>query len=207
MTDAQGTSNRPYCPPADRDLVAACLAKSPGSWDRFVGRFGHLIGAVVARTASRRQISLSPADSDDLVAEVFAELIVRDAAALRMFSGRSTLTTYLTVIARRVAVRKLQQRRRATAALSLSDAGPLPADPATPATETTALREEVEHWLAPLSEDDRRLVRMHELEGHSYGDIARETGIPINSIGPRLSRARAMIRQARDQQGDDKPAA
>jgi DNA-directed RNA polymerase specialized sigma24 family protein len=36
---------------------------------------------------------------------------------------------------------------------------------------------------------------MHDLEGHSYSEISRATGIPVNSIGPRLSKARKSIRE------------
>ena len=205
MTDEHGTSLEPHCPPADWQLVEACRAGAPGSWDLFIRRFGRLIAEVVAQTAARRQFSLAAADRDDLVAEVFAELVNRDAAALQMFSGRSTLTTYLTVIARRVTVRQLLRRQRDATPTGLGNGQADPPDKRMPATEVTAQREEVDHWLACLPEDDRRLVLMHDLEGHSYSEIARATGIPINSIGPRLSRARAAIRQAR-QKNDDNAA-
>ncbi len=46
-----------------------------------------------------------------------------------------------------------------------------------------------------LSTEDRVLLRMHDLEGHSYSEISKATGIPVNSIGPRLSKARKSIRQ------------
>lgn len=199
MTDDRGTPNGSHCPPADRQLVDACLAGTPGGWDLFIRRFGRLIAEVVTRTADRRLRGLSATDRDDLVAEVFAELLARDAAALRMFSGRSTLTTYLTVIARRVTVRQLQRRSRSVAPVVTGDGAAEAPDDSLPATEVTAQQEEIEHWLACLEETDRNLVRMHDLEGHSYSEIARATGIPINSIGPRLSRARALVRQARDQ--------
>ncbi|NDH93477.1 MAG: sigma-70 family RNA polymerase sigma factor, partial [Planctomycetia bacterium] len=112
MTSDRDTPNGSYCRPADWQLVEACIAGTPGGWDLFIRRFGRLISEVVSRTATRRQRGLSNTDHDDLVAEVFAELLARDAAALKMFSGRSTLTTYLTVIARRVTVRQLQRQLR-----------------------------------------------------------------------------------------------
>ena len=199
MTSDRDTPNGSYCPPADWQLVEACIAGTPGAWDLFIRRFGRLIAEVVSRTATRRQRGLSNTDHDDLVAEVFAELLARDAAALKMFSGRSTLTTYLTVIARRVTVRQLQRQLRLIVPAAEDDAAGNAPDKGPSATEATAQQEELDHWLARLEKTDKVLIRMHDLEGHSYSDIARATGIPIGSIGPRLSRARATIRQFRDE--------
>ena len=203
MTTDRGTPTGSYCQPADWQLVQACIDGTPGGWDLFIRRFGRLIGEVVSRTATRRQRGLSNTDHEDLVAEVFAELLARDAAALKMFSGRSTLTTYLTVIARRVTVRQLQRQLRVVVPAAEDDAvGDAPAKGPS-AAEATAQQEEVDHWLSCLDTTERDLVRMHDLEGHSYGDIARATGIPIGSIGPRLSQARATLRRYRRDGGAD----
>jgi len=37
-------------------------------------------------------------------------------------------------------------------------------------------------------------VRLHHLEARSYDEISRLTGMPLNSIGPALSRARQKMR-------------
>ena len=58
-----------------------------------------------------------------------------------------------------------------------------------------AQQDEVEHYLKHLSTEEQVLLRMHDLEGHSYSEISHATGIPVNSIGPRLSKARKSIRQ------------
>jgi RNA polymerase sigma-70 factor (ECF subfamily) len=36
---------------------------------------------------------------------------------------------------------------------------------------------------------------MYHLEGKTYDEISRKTGVPENSIGPTLSRARAKMRR------------
>lgn len=202
MTEDRGVPNGPFCSPADRQLVEACIAGHEGSWDLLIRRFGRLIAEVVSRTAARRQGSLTATDRDDLVAEVFAELLARDAAALRMFSGRSTLTTFLTVIARRVTVRQLQRQSRAVAPATAGDGTAAAPDGAVPAADVTAQQAEIEQWLSWLEEPDRTLVRMHDLEGHNYSELARATGIPIDFIGPRLSQARATIRRGFNGGGD-----
>jgi RNA polymerase sigma-70 factor (ECF subfamily) len=167
--------------------VAACLAAQPGAWDAFVAQFGGLFGYVVERTATQRGTRLSAADRDDLVADVLLECLRNDAAVLRGFAGRSSLATYLAVIARRVAVRGM---------LRLLEAGPLPADPEAAPTRPGVDRDDVESLLHVLDETEARLVRLHHLEERSYGDISRLTGLPLGSIGPALSRARKKMRSA-----------
>lgn len=173
------------------ELVRACLASAPGAWDDFVGTFAGLLGYVVDRTSLQHRLPLASGERDDVVAEILLELLRNDAAALRAFAGRASLPTYLTVIARRVAVRSLQRAR---------DRHPAPMGDATQAAdahdEVNALadREAVEVLLETLDATEARLVRLHHLEARSYGEISRLTGIPLGSIGPALSKARQKMR-------------
>lgn len=175
----------------DRALAQACLAGTPGAWDAFVGRFAGLFRHVVDRTCSQRRLSLSAADRDDVVAEILVELLKGDAAALRAWAGRASLPSYLTVIARRTAV-----RMTAHAAAN----APRTAAPATSAGKERAEerqhadREEVERLIARLDPAEARLIRLHHIEGRSYGEISRLTGLPLGSIGPALSKARQRMR-------------
>ena len=184
----------------DRQLVQACLASAAGAWDAFVGRFAGLLGHVVDRTSAQRHRSLSAADRDDLIAEVLVEVLKNDAAVLRAFAGRSSLSTYLTVIARRVAVRALcreleSPRSGQQAAATQPAHEPQVADRRNPERDLVD-REEIEVLLGRLDEADAKLVRLHHLESRSYGEISRITGLPIGSIGPALSRARQKMRES-----------
>lgn len=174
----------------DSELLRACVDAVPGAWDAFVARFGGLFAHVAACTSRQRGSEFTPADRDDVVAEVLLEVVRDDAAVLRRFSGQSSLATYLTVIARRVAVRHLVARRGARIATA---GGPEAAHDPRPATHD---REEIEALLGGLDEDEARLVRLHHLEARSYGEISRLTGLPLGSIGPALSKARDKMRSA-----------
>jgi len=55
--------------------------------------------------------------------------------------------------------------------------------------------DEVSHLLKKLPEKERAVVKLYFLEGHSYEEIAQELDIPMNSIGPILSRARKRMRE------------
>jgi RNA polymerase sigma-70 factor (ECF subfamily) len=68
-------------------------------------------------------------------------------------------------------------------------------DNAEAAEERLANHEEVQRLLGELDGEEADIVRLYHLEGKSYHEISRQTGVPINSIGPALSRARAKMRR------------
>ena len=94
----------------DRNLLERCLQRKPRAWEDFVDRFLGLVVHVVNHTARARSIRLAAADRDDLCAEVFLAIVKNDFALLRNFRGKSSLATYLTVVARRIVVRELLAR-------------------------------------------------------------------------------------------------
>lgn len=177
----------------DRELLRQCLDGTAGAWDVFVDRFAGLLVHVVSRAAGQRGIPLGTADRDDLVAEVLVEILRNDAAVLRSFQGHASLSTYLTVIARRVAVRSLSKSTDARRAVAVSPVAVEAADRRDDAA-AVADREEIAVLLERLDPEEAQLVRLFHLESRSYGEISRLTGTPLGSIGPALSRARQKMR-------------
>jgi RNA polymerase sigma-70 factor (ECF subfamily) len=179
----------------DRQLLQRCLARQPHAWEDFVDRFLGLVVHVIAHTSSSRSIGVSQHDIDDLAAEVFMAILADDYAVLRRFRGQSSLATYLTVISRRVVVRELLKRRivpNQAGADEMQDVE----DTASGPEEPVLNRDEVHRLMDELDGDEAAIVRLYHLEGKSYREISRETGVPENSIGPALSRARAKMRRA-----------
>ncbi len=182
----------------DRNLLKRCLANQPGAWKDFVDRFIGLFVHVINHTAHARSVRLSDHDIDDLSAEVFLTLLADDAAVLRRFRGKSSLATYLTVVARRIVVREIANRRKAGVLGDVdSQYGGILKQAPTAAQEQERIenREEVERLLEELSAADAEVVKQFHLQGKSYGEISSALGIPINSVGPTLSRARDRMRQ------------
>jgi len=178
----------------DRQLLQRCLARQPRAWEDFVDRFLGLVVHVVNHTAESRSIAIAAQDREDLVAEVFTALLADDFAVLRRFRGQSSLATYLTVIARRVVVRELLKRRIVANQADTSDINQV-AGRDESVEERLANREEVERMLDELHGEEADVVRLYHLEGKSYDEISRQTGVPTNSVGPTLSRARAKLRR------------
>ena len=180
----------------DRALLERCLAHKPRAWEDFVDRFMGLVIHVVNHTAQSRSIRISAEDREDLVAHVFLGLVRDDMIVLRHFRGKSSLATYLTVVARRIVVHEIL-KRRPPARLSDSDALQK-SDTSNDGRpeERVANREEVERLLGQLDQTEAQVVRMYHLEGKSYQEIRSRVGMPENSVGPTLSRARQKMRIA-----------
>lgn len=175
----------------DRQILERCLAGSPRGWKDFVDRFLGLVIHVVNHTAAARGISLQEDIREDMVSEVFAALVAGDCAALRRFQRNCSLATYLTVIVRRIVVRKLMAMNAGRRGLETA-AEPAESDPAIRRLEDA---EEVNRLLLRLDPEEARVVRMYHLEGKSYEQISREIGINQNSVGPVLTRARSKMRE------------
>lgn len=179
----------------DRELLRDCLAKAPGAWENLTDRFLGLVIHIVTHTAIARNTALSAELRDDLVADVFLAWIDKDFAILRRFRGQSSLATYLAVVSRRVVLRRFSQLRIPQSHLSIHS---LPSEPKQPETNSYT-REDIEHLEASidkLSQHESQAVRMFHLEGKSYSEIGSHIGIPENSVGPFLSRAREKIRRS-----------
>lgn len=178
----------------DRNLIDRCLSHKPHAWEDFVDRFMGLVVHVVNHTAQNRSMRLSHSDREDLVAEVFFTLVDHDLAVLRHFRGESSLATYLTVVARRVVVRKLVAAPHAAAPL---DDGQMSPHIST-AEQRIEDQEEVAQMLESLAGTEAEVVRLYHMEGKSYGEISQAIDVPENSIGPMLSRARTKLRSHAD---------
>ncbi len=158
--------------------------------DRFMGLVVH----VVSHTAQARSVRLAAEDRDDLCAEVFLAVVNSDYAILRNFRGQSSLATYLTVVARRIVVKELLRHK---APARLEDGAAQPVSRETLGVEQRlSNQEEIERLLEGLQGTEADVVRMYHLEGKSYREISSAVGMPENSIGPILSRARSKMRSA-----------
>lgn len=186
--------------PRDRELLKRCLQHEPGAWNDFVDRFLGLIYHVIQHTADARSYPLTPEDTEDLAAQVLLEIVEKDYAVLRQFRGQSSLASYLTVIARRTCVNEMARRMQAQAVQTKGERQPLEEQPARSNPESgLETMEEVTKLLSKLPGKERAVVKLYFLEGRSYEEISTELDIPVNSIGPILTRARKKLR------GEDSP--
>ena len=182
-------------------LVDQLVRGDGEAWRGFVGTYGRLIRSRVADVATSFGQGNDPTAIDDAVAEVFAVLIGNDAAALRGFAGRSSLVTYLAVIATRSATRGFARAASKTSALTNADASVAEgfADPEAiePIGEVirSERRDQLQSLLARLPTKQRDVIQLFHLQSQSYEQISRRLNIPIGSIGPTLRRAEAKLKE------------
>jgi len=181
----------------DRDLLKRCLHHEPGAWNDFVDQFLGLVYHVIHHTAHLRSMPLRPEDVEDLAGEVLLQVVANDYAVLRQFRGQSSLATYLTVIARRICVQELARRAINRSPQVRADGRrPAPAEEHPRTGVGLETLEEVAQLLKKLPTRERAVVRLYYLEGRTYEEIATELNVPINSIGPILTRARKRMKSA-----------
>jgi RNA polymerase sigma-70 factor, ECF subfamily len=183
--------------PKDRALLQRCLNHEAGAWNEFVDRYLGLIYHVVQNTAHLRSVPMRAEDVEDVAAEVLLQIVARDFAVLRKFRGHSSLSTYLTVIARRNCIHELNRRAgQENQGKPGEHARSAPAKEEEPrggvGLETL---EEVHKLLRSLPPGERQVVRLFYLEGRTYEEISDQLHLPVNSIGPILSRAKAKLRK------------
>ncbi len=180
----------------DRNLLEQCLARKPRSWEDFVDRFLGLVIHVINHTAQSRSIRLGAEDREDIAAEVFLTFVNDDLAVLRHFRGESSLASYLTVISRRVVVRQLlRSKSPVSLGKAVEEAAATARDQSDAIAQRISDRDQVQRLMQGLSGPEAEIVRLYHLEGKSYQEISTQIGIPENSVGPTLSRARAKMRR------------
>ncbi len=177
---------------ADKVLLQRCLKHDPGSWNDFIDRFLGLIYHVIHYTAHLRSVSLLPEDVEDIAAEIVSRLVENDYQILRQFRGQASLATYLTVVCRRLCLHELTKRQRRAVSTSTN----LDREDRPKMQAGLENLEEVERLLRKLPTREREVVRLFYLEGRTYEEISNELHIPVNSIGPVLSRAKKRLRHA-----------
>lgn len=190
---------------ADRQLLDRLLQKKPGAWNSFAERYLGLIYQVIHYTSHLRSVPLSPEDVEDVASEVMLRIVDDDYKVLREFRRESSLTTYLTVITRRICIGQLTKRAARPERPSVDGKSPEPADPRPTPITNVEDKEEVARLLKRLPARERQVVRMFHLEGRSYEEIATALHIPVNSIGPILSRAMTKMRDGKPPATPPKP--
>ena len=183
--------------PDDQVLLDRCFRQEAGAWKNFVDRFLGLIFHVIERTSQLVGMPLRPADVEDIAAEILLQVIKNDFAVLRRFRGHSSLATYLTVVARRGCLHELNRLSAEHMPVQAPDRPQAEPERLTAPAMFSEIetREEIEELLRRLPAPERHVVRLFYLQGHTYQEISSELGIPINSIGPMLFRARQRLRK------------
>ncbi len=172
--------------PEDLALAKRLAARDAKAWEEAVRRFTPLLRAVAQRTLGASALA------EDATEMVFVELLAREEAALRLYQGRAPLGAYLAVLARRTALRTLEEDRRHR--LEPEQAEAL-------CRHLAGLREEGGEGDLPDLQGalgrlpSRQAYVLHALyaERREIGDLARELGCAPSAVSTLAWRARVRL--------------
>jgi len=174
------------------DLLRSLLAGDASAWAELVGSHSGLLVAVARRTFATYGFSPVAQDADDVVAEVWANVLAADRRVLRRCLEHGHLLATLHTLVRNRAVDVMRGHRFKSLDL---DASRLP-EPVPDEDDDPIPPERLREALGALNDRERSIVELFHLQGRKYAEIARLTGIPMNSIGPTMGRALAKLRAA-----------
>lgn len=153
------------------------------------------ISEIIAEEGSRlrnfiRKRVANEADVEDLLQEVFFEVI----EAYRLMEPVERWSAWMFKVARNRVIDLFRKRRREALrneARTISDRGEtprledaLPSPDAGPAEAyaRTVLLDELAEALAELPEEQREVFIAHEIEGYSFKEIAKRSGVSVNTL-------------------------
>jgi RNA polymerase sigma-70 factor (ECF subfamily) len=173
-------------------MVALTLQRAACEDARRVVRDATFVSAIreheAALTAIARRLCGNQADADDLVQETYERAL----KAWDRYSDRGNLRSWLAAILNNRFIDRCREARRAPMTEEIDD---LPApDPVAPPAWAHVTPEAIQAALARIGDTFRSVYELH-VAGKSYDDIAAELGIPKNTVGTRLIRARRKLKE------------
>ncbi len=173
----------------DLALVRRLADRRPEALGELYDRFAPLLLAVT------RRILGSAADAEETVQEAFLQAWTQ---ADRYDATRSSVSTWLVLLARSRALDRLRQRQSRERTAAAAEAEPAPADASASAADdvlTRERRERVRTALATLPAEQRQVLDLAFYEGLSQTEIAERTKTPLGTVKTRALLAMKKLRR------------
>jgi RNA polymerase sigma-70 factor (ECF subfamily) len=176
----------------DRELVRLSQGGAVQPFEELVRRHQHRVLSVVTRILHRKE------DAEEITQQVFLKAYT----SIRRFDMRSAFSTWLYKIAvnecwdslRKKKVRPLvYESELSTDQVNQLDTFARADRSTSNPDERAQARDLVERLLECLSEEDRGILLMKEVEGLSVQEIAGIYGLNVNTVKVRMFRARATM--------------
>ena len=173
---------------SDEALLARIAAHDEAAFDCFYRRHYRPLLRFLRRVARQ----------PELADEVLSDTMMTVWEKASSFAGRSQVSTWVTGIAYRKAIKRLAQAGRHETVLD--DDADLDALSDDESPEATVMaddaRQQLSQALLVLSPAHRAVVELAYFHGYSYPEIATLTDCPVNTVKTRMFHARSKLRTA-----------
>jgi RNA polymerase sigma-70 factor, ECF subfamily len=179
----------------EADLVRRVQARDEIAFREIVDRYQNKVFSIIYGILRNHN------DAEDIAQQVFAKIYF----SIENFDFRSSLLTWIYKITvnecydylRKKRVRKLVYESDFSEEDSLLMENSEPAsDQRPPVDSTLEQRDLITKLLSKVSEEDRMLILLKEVEGHSVEELAEMTGMNENTIKVKLFRTRQKLLKA-----------
>lgn len=178
----------------DLELLRRLVDRRPEALSELYDRFSPLLLAIA------RRILGSTADAEEILQETFLQAWNQ---AERYDSGRSSVSTWLVLIARSRALDRLRQRLSRDRVAAAVEAEPAAPDASGRSDEHVLIQERrkrVRSALAGLPVEQKQVMELAFFEGLSQTEIAERTETPLGTVKTRaLLAMKKLRRELRDE--------
>lgn len=172
----------------DSKLVERVIAEDKKAVNRFYEKYSQrLLNFILTKVGD-------PKDAEEILQDTFLSAL----DSLPLFSGKSSLFTWLCAIAKHEIVDIYRKRKIKTILFSrLSFLEVLASQALSPEEELmeAEIKKQIRIVFRKLSEGYRRILRLKYKEGYSVAQVADILGITLKAAESRLSRARLAFRE------------
>jgi len=135
------------------------------------------------------KLSGEPSEANDLVQDVFERLLRADSA-----EPRGNERAWMFTVLHHLFVDRYRKRARGPRHSSLDDVDVAAETPVAPPAWVNLGVDQVRVALRSLEPEFAEVYELHALQGLGYGAIAERLGLPANTVGTRIMRARKKLR-------------
>src|SRR5215213_990916 len=179
-----------YSPPIDSSHSRSAARSIAVSGGGFVADIYRNIEAEIPRLRRyARSLARDVAAADDLVQDCLARALGK----LHLWQEGTDLRAWLVTILHNQYVNQVRRAVREGASVGLSETEPM-LTRAPHQGKRLELRD-LERAMAKLPEEQRSVILLVGLEGMRYEEVADVLGVPVGTIGSRLSRGREALRR------------
>ncbi|MBU4212296.1 MAG: sigma-70 family RNA polymerase sigma factor [Kiritimatiellae bacterium] len=181
--------------PATRKLLERLLRYDQKAWNELVETYSRLLMAIVRGTFARYGFTPGNADVEDMVADVWQNLLANDLKIVRQCLQHGYFLQTLHVLARNRTIDMLRKRKLETVPLDGNEPAVESPPSVVPYAAADVPEARLHQAIETLTPKERTLIALFFLQGKKYKEIAVLTGISMNSIGPTMGRALIKLRQ------------